>query len=71
MVPRRTASDAVVANVVPWSSARKKTTGAEVNGSPTSQPLIVSPQRRPTSVAAAMSAGVRTTLSSRLGGNGL
>ncbi|TMD23174.1 MAG: hypothetical protein E6I99_07595 [Chloroflexi bacterium] len=70
-MPRRTASAAVVANAVPWSSARKNTTGAEVSGSPTSQPLVVSPQRRPTSVAVAMSAGVRTTLSRRLGSNGL
>src|ERR671936_237506 len=38
------------ANAVPCSNARKSETGPEVNGSPTSQPEIDGPQRRPASV---------------------
>ncbi len=67
IVPSRTASAAVVANPLPWSIERKNNTGPEVRGRPTSQPLRRSPQRRPARVAAAISSGVMTTLSSKLG----
>jgi len=47
-------------------SAMKKATGPVVSGNPTSQPPTDWPQRRPTSVAAPISAGVATSLSVRL-----
>src|SRR2546428_13983338 len=57
---------AAAAKLVPCSSARKSETGPDVNGRPTSHPLIDGPKRRPTSVATAMSAGVTTSLSARI-----
>src|SRR5207237_9912613 len=54
------------AKPVPCSSARNNDTGPDVNGSPTSQPLIDGPNRRPAIVAIAMSAGVTTSLSARI-----
>src|SRR5439155_15661233 len=53
------------ANVTPWSRARKKTTGPDVSGNPTSQPLTPGPQRRPARLTAPISAGVSTSLSAR------
>src|SRR5258705_7009700 len=57
---------AVAAKGSPWSSAMKNATGPVVSGSPTSQPPMDCPQRRPASVAAPISAGVTTSLSVRL-----
>src|SRR5438270_310897 len=57
---------AAAAKLVPCSSARNSETGPDVNGRPTSHPLIEGPNRRPTIVATAMSAGVRTNLSARI-----
>src|SRR5438093_4336 len=54
------------ANAAPWSSARKKTMGPDVSGSPTNQPPTPCPQRRPATLAAPMRAGVRTSLRTRL-----
>jgi hypothetical protein len=58
IAPAIAASDAEEAKETPWSSARKKTTGAEVRGSPMSQPLMVEPHRRPARLAAVIKAGV-------------
>jgi hypothetical protein len=58
MVPA--ATDA--AKDVPSLRARKKVTGAEVNGRPTSQPLTAGPQRRPARLAVPIRAGVSTSL---------
>jgi len=41
--------------------------GPDVNGMPTSQPLIAWPQRRPARLAVAMRTGVRTSLSASAG----
>jgi len=57
---------AAAAKLVPCSSARNNETGPDVKGRPTSHPLIDGPKRRPMSVAAAMSAGVRTSLRARI-----
>src|SRR6266851_7631606 len=43
--------------------ARNNTTGAEVSGSPMSQPLTTGPQRRPATLAMPINSGVRTSLS--------
>src|SRR5437667_224572 len=58
------------ANAAPWSSARKKTMGPDVSGSPTNQPPTPCPQRRPATLAAPMRAGVRTSLRTRLSREG-
>jgi hypothetical protein len=60
MDPARTETDAEAANDEPWSRARKNTIGAEVSGSPMSQPLIVDPHLRPTRLAIAINVGVKT-----------
>src|SRR5262245_16530317 len=62
MEPEATAA----AKPSPWSSARKKVTGPDVKGSPTSHPPTACPQRRPARLAAAMRIGVTTSLSAKL-----
>src|SRR5256885_6576447 len=57
---------AAAAKLVPCSSARNNDTGPDVNGRPTSHPLMDGPKRRPTRVATAISAGVRTSLSAKI-----
>jgi hypothetical protein len=46
--------------------AKKKVTGAEVNGMPTSQPPISDPQRRAARLAAPTSSGVTTSLRAKV-----
>ncbi|MDQ2806513.1 MAG: hypothetical protein M3Z04_06295 [Chloroflexota bacterium] len=55
---------ACAANTWPCSSARNSTTGAEVSGSPTSQPLTSGPQRRPARLTPTINNGVSTSFSS-------
>src|SRR5262249_51411943 len=57
---------AAAANAAPCSRARINATGAEVRGSPTSQPLTAGPQRRPARLAARIRAGVRATWRTRV-----
>ena len=64
-MPARVPSATCAANAGPCSRASRKVTGAEVSGSPTSQPLTAGPQRRPARLAAPMSAGARRILSTR------
>jgi len=67
MVPVIVPRAAREAKAVPCSSARNKTTGAEVRGSPTSQPLTREPQRRPMRVIMRMKRGVRRSFRSSMG----
>src|SRR5689334_15298203 len=62
MMPSMIAWAAAAANVVPCSSARNKTTGPEVSGRPTSQPLTAGPQRRPARLTAPISSGLTSSL---------
>ena len=62
MIPIIMAWVAAEAKAFPCSRARKNATGAEVKGSPTSQPLTVGPQWRPAKLTPPMKAGTRTNL---------
>jgi len=62
MIPIMIACDASEAKAFPCSKARKNATGPEVNGSPTSQPLTVGPQRRPARLTPPMNVGTKNNL---------
>src|SRR5579884_127793 len=64
--PSRVPTAAAAAKRRPWSRTRTRATGPEVKGKPTSQPATRAPQRRATSEAAAISAGVSRSLTARL-----
>src|SRR5579863_1752703 len=66
IVPASDPVAASAAKAVPWSRARKKTTGPEVSGRPTNQPPTPSPQRRPAKVAAWISSGLKTSFKTRV-----
>src|SRR5579872_1920337 len=57
---------ACAAKLVPCSKARKNDTGPDVSGNPTSQPLTVGPNLRPTSVTPPSSNGVRISFSNNI-----
>src|SRR3712207_693645 len=59
-------TEAEAAKLAPWSSARKKAMGPEVNGMPTSHPPTAAPQRRPARLAAPIRVGVTTSFRIRL-----
>ena len=49
-----------------WLRARKKATGPEVSGSPTSHPLTAAPHRRPAKLAEPMMTGARINFKTKI-----
>jgi hypothetical protein len=61
ITPNMMVRDAMDANALPCSNARKNATGPDVNGSPMSQPLIVGPHLRPAKLTMPMNVGTRSS----------
>src|SRR5208283_2696166 len=61
-IPIMIACEAAEANTLPCSNAKMNTTGPEVKGNPTSQPLTVGPHFRPARLTMPMKVGTRSSL---------